>query len=126
MLRWPRRPSDPCRRGSLVDLKLAAAYARQHGRRDEPSGVRGHCRSCIGALDVALMLPLKFSDRATAFSAAFASRFAIGVLATTVQLPIPPWARGLVVTKAYAPIIATGIIGGTMIGWAAGRWAPMV
>ena len=80
------------------------------------------------------MLPLTFADRTTAFAAAFASRFAIGVLAVTVQMPLPPWARGLVVgllvsipdaivTKAYAPILATGIVGGTIIGWAAGKWA---
>jgi hypothetical protein len=80
------------------------------------------------------MLPLKFADRATAFSAAFASRFAIGVLAATTQLPLPGWARGLIVgllisipdaiiTKAYAPILATGVIGGTLIGWAAEKWA---
>ena len=89
----------------------------------------------FGAIDVALMLPLKFEDRATAFAAAFASRFAIGVLAVAVQMPLPAWTRGLVVgllisipdaivTKAYVPILATGIIGGTIIGWAAGRWAP--
>ena len=88
----------------------------------------------FGAIDVALMLPLQFEDRATAFAAAFASRFAIGVLAATSQLPLPAWARGLVVgllisgpdaiiTKAYAPILATGVIGGTAIGWAAGKWA---
>jgi hypothetical protein len=88
----------------------------------------------FGAVDVALMLPLKFEDRTAAFTAAFASRFAIGLLAATVDLPLPPWARGLlvgllvsipdaIVTKAYAPILATGIIGGAIVGWAAGRWA---
>ena len=88
----------------------------------------------FGAIDVALMLPLQFQDRTTAFAAAFASRFAIGVLAATAQLPLRAWARGLVVgllislpdaiiTKAYAPILATGVIGGTLIGWAAEKWA---
>lgn len=87
----------------------------------------------FGAIDVALMLPLQFTDRTTAFAAAFASRFAIGVLATTTQLPLAGWARGLIVgllisipdaivTKAYAPILATGVLGGTLIGWAADRW----
>ena len=62
------------------------------------------------------------------------SRLAVGVLAATTQLPLPAWARGLVVgllvsipdaiiTKAYAPILAAGAIGGTLIGWAAGKWA---
>lgn len=88
----------------------------------------------FGAIDVALMLPLEFQDRATAFAAAFASRFAIGVLAATTQLPLPAWAGGLIVgllisipdaiiTKAYAPILVTGVIGGTLIGWAAEKWA---
>lgn len=88
----------------------------------------------FGAIDVALMLPLKFADRTTAFAAAFASRFAIGLLAATTQLPLPGWARGLIVgllisipdaiiTKAYAPILVTGVLGGTLIGWAADRWA---
>ena len=88
----------------------------------------------FGAIDVALMLPLHFADRATAFAAAFASRFAIGVLAATTQLPLPAWARGLIVgllisipdaiiTKAYAPILITGVIGGTAISWAAEKWA---
>jgi hypothetical protein len=88
----------------------------------------------FGAIDVALMLPLEFEDRATAFAAAFASRFAIGVLAATTQMPLPAWARGLIVgllisipdaiiTKAYAPILVTGVIGGTLIGWAAEKWA---
>ena len=87
----------------------------------------------FGAIDVALMLRLKFEDRATAFAAAFASRFAIGVLAATTQMPLPAWARGLtvgllisipdaIITKAYAPILATGAIGGTLIGWAAEKW----
>src|SRR5215208_6368938 len=78
------------------------------------------------------MLPLQFEDRATAFAAAFASRFAIGVLAATTQLPLPAWCRGLVVgllisipdaiiTQVYAPILVTGVIGGTLIGWAAGN-----
>ena len=65
------------------------------------------------------MLPLKFEDRATAFAAAFASRFAIGVLAATTQMPLPAWTRGLlvgllisipdaIITKAYVPILASG------------------
>ena len=88
----------------------------------------------FGAIDVALMLPLELEDRATAFAAAFASRFAIGVLAATTRLPVPAWARGLIVgllislpdaiiTKAYAPILVTGMIGGALIGWAAEKWA---
>jgi hypothetical protein len=88
----------------------------------------------FGALSVGLMLPMTFPDKRTALAAAFSSRFAIGLLATTSQLPLPSWARGLVVgllisipdalvTRAYAPILIIGSIGGLLIGIAAARWA---
>ena len=87
----------------------------------------------FGAVDVALMLPLEFPDKKTALLGAFLSRFAIGLLIPLVRLPIPPWAIGgivgllislpdAVITKAYAPVLATGLIGGLVIGWAAGRF----
>lgn len=86
----------------------------------------------FGAIDIALMLPMDFADKKTALLGALLSRFAIGFLIPLVQLPLPSWAIGAAVgllislpdaaiTKAYVPIIATGIIGGTIIGWAAGR-----
>ena len=88
----------------------------------------------FGAIDVALMLPMAFPDKKTALLAAFASRFAIGFLIPLVKMPIPPWAVGAVVgllisvpdaiiTKAYAPILISGLVGGLVIGWASGRWA---
>ena len=88
----------------------------------------------FGAIAVALMLPMQFSDRRTAFAAAFASRFAVGLLAATVQLPMPGWVRGLVVgflislpdaivTKAYAPILIIGCIGGVVVAMVADRFA---
>lgn len=87
----------------------------------------------FGAIDVALMIPMDFPDKRTALLAAFASRFAIGFLIPLVQMPVPPWAIGAIVgllisipdaivTKAYAPILLSGLIGGLLIGWAAGRW----
>jgi hypothetical protein len=88
----------------------------------------------FGAVSVGLMIPMSFPDKRTALAAAFSSRFAIGFLATVVQLPMPAWARGLVVgflislpdaliTKAYAPILIIGSIGGVLIAIAAVRWA---
>jgi len=88
----------------------------------------------FGAIDVALMIPMEFPDRKTAMLAAFFSRFAIGFLIPLVRMPIPSWAAGAVVgllisipdaivTKAYAPILASGLLGGLLIGWAAGRYA---
>ena len=81
----------------------------------------------FGAIDVALMIPMTFPDKKTAMLAAFASRFAIGFLIGISRMPIPGWARGAlvgllisipdaVVTKAYAPIMATGVVGGAIIG----------
>ena len=87
----------------------------------------------FGAIDVALMLPMEFPEKQTALLGAFLSRFAIGFLTPLVQLPMPTWLIGAIVgllislpdaviTKAYVPIIATGIVGGAIIGWAAGRF----
>jgi len=88
----------------------------------------------FGAVDVALMLPMSFPDKKTALLGAFLSRFAIGFLIPLVQLPVPGWAIGglvgllislpdAVITRAYVPIITTGIVGGAIIGWAAARFA---
>ena len=88
----------------------------------------------FGSFAVAIMLPMSFPDKRVALLGAFASRFAVGFLATTVQLPIPGWASGLlvgflvslpdaIITKAYAPIMILGTIGGAIIGFAASKWA---
>jgi len=88
----------------------------------------------FGAVDVALMLPMEFPDKKTALLGAFASRFAIGFLIPLVKMPLPPIAIGAavgllvslpdaIITKAYVPVLATGIIGGAIIGWASGRFA---
>jgi hypothetical protein len=81
----------------------------------------------FGAVDVALMIPMTFPDKRTAMIAAFSSRFAIGFLIAVTQMPVPAWVRGAIigllisipdaiVTKSYAPILASGIIGGAIIG----------
>jgi hypothetical protein len=91
------------------------------------------CGVGFGLADVALMLPLSFPDKPTALAAAFASRFAIGFLIPQVKLPLPPVAGGAlvgllvsvpdsIVTHTYAPILGTGVLGGTIIGWIAGRF----
>ena len=79
------------------------------------------------------MLPMSFPDKTTALLAAFASRFAIGLAIPCIQLPWPGWMIGLVfglllslpdalVTKAYAPILIIGAIGGTVIGGIVHGW----
>jgi hypothetical protein len=88
----------------------------------------------FGAIDAALMIPMSFPDKKTAIAAAFASRFAIGFLIAVTRMPIPGWVQGAIVgllisipdaivTKAYAPILATGIIGGAIIGALSRRFA---
>ena len=86
----------------------------------------------IGIADVLLMLPLSFPDKRTALLAAFSSRFSLGFFAATINLRMSPIAAGLlvglltsipdaIVTKAYAPILITGVIFGTVAGWIVGR-----
>jgi hypothetical protein len=88
----------------------------------------------FGVVDVLLMIPLDLPDKKTAMLGAFLSRFAIGFLIPVVDIGLPRWVGGMVVgllvslpdaviTKAYAPIIVVGLVGGAIIGWAAGRWA---
>jgi hypothetical protein len=87
----------------------------------------------FGAVSVALMLPLQFADKTTALLAAFASRFAIGLVIGCVQLPWPGWLVGLffglllgipdaLITKAYAPILIVGSLGGLIIGGLLHGW----
>lgn len=88
----------------------------------------------FGVIDVLLMLPLQFADKKTALTAAFLSRFVIGFLIPLCKLPMSPSLAGAligllislpdaVITKAYLPIIGTGILGGAILGWVAGRYA---
>jgi hypothetical protein len=85
------------------------------------------CGIAFGLLDAALMLPMSFPDKRVAITGAFLDRFAIGFLICVVDLPWPGWLAGLVVallvsvpsavvTKAYAPILGMGAIGGVIIG----------
>ncbi|MGB7585577.1 MAG: hypothetical protein WBM11_12080 [Terriglobales bacterium] len=85
------------------------------------------CGISFGLLDAALMLPLSFPDKRAAILGAFLDRFAIGFLICVVDLPWPGWLSGMIVallvslpsaviTKAYAPILGMGAIGGIVIG----------
>lgn len=87
----------------------------------------------FGVLDVLLMIPLELPDKRTAMIGAFLSRFAIGFLIPLIEAPMPRWLVGgmvgllvslpdAVITKTYVPILAVGVVGGVLIGWAAGRW----
>ena len=86
------------------------------------------CGVGFGALAVALMVPMAFPNKRTALIAAFMSRFAIGFLIPLVVLPVPGFVKGAlvgllislpdaIVTKAYVPILAVGVVGGAIIGF---------
>ena len=83
------------------------------------------------------MLPMSFPNKRTALLGAFTSRFAIGFVIGCVQLPgWPGWLIGLVfglllsfpdalVTKAYAPILMVGALGGLIIGGLTHGWSTV-
>jgi len=81
----------------------------------------------FGLFAVATMLPMQFEDKRQALAAAFASRFAIGFVVPSLAMPLPMWAVGAIVgfvvslsdaiiTRAYAPIMVMGTLGGALIG----------
>jgi hypothetical protein len=91
------------------------------------------CGLVYGALSAASMLPLEFPDKRAALAGAFLNRFGIGFVIGAARLPLPDWAAGLVfglllslpdaiITKAYAPILVLGAVGGLVIGLIVGRW----
>ena len=91
------------------------------------------CGLVFGALDIGIMLPMSFPDKRAAITAAFIARFGIGFAIGAARLPWPGWLVGLVfglllsipdaiITKAYAPIIGMGAIGGTVIGFLVARF----
>lgn len=78
------------------------------------------------------MVPLAFADKRAALTAAFLNRFAIGFAIDAAQLPAPGRLVGLtfgllsvpeaIITKAWAPIIGMGGLGGLLIGLAVSHW----
>jgi len=91
------------------------------------------CGLVFGVVDVGVMLPMSFPDKKAAITAAFIARFGIGFAIGAARLPWPGWAAGLcfglllsipdaIITKAYAPIIGMGALGGTIIGVVVSRF----
>src|SRR5258708_15521392 len=90
------------------------------------------CGLVYGALSAASMIPLSFPDKRAALLGACLNRFAIGFVIGAAHLPVPSWAQGLIfglllslpdaiITKAFAPILILGAVGGTIIGLIVGR-----
>jgi hypothetical protein len=91
------------------------------------------CGLVFGIIAVATMIPLDFPDKKAALLGAFVNRFSIGFVLGAINLPLPGWAQGLVIgllhssadaiiTKAYAPILAMGTLGGLIIGLIVNKW----
>lgn len=79
------------------------------------------------------MVPLEFPDKKAPLLGAFINRFSIGFVLGALNLPLPSWAQGLVIglllsladaiiTKAYAPILVMGALGGPIIGLIVNKW----
>ena len=97
------------------------------------------CGIAFGALAAASMLPLTFPDKRAALLGAFLNRLSIGIVIGAAwgapqiaTLRIPGWLFGAavgvllsaadaVITKAYVPILAVGLVGGGAIGWIIAR-----
>lgn len=86
----------------------------------------------FGLLDISPMLFMQFEDKTAAVTGAFISRFAIGLLIFTSDLRINKVLSGLLIglmlsipdaliTRNYIPILGTGIVGGLVIGYFAGK-----
>ena len=85
----------------------------------------------FGVIAVAVMIPLSFEDKRAAMTGAFINRFCIGFVIGAARVPLPGWASGLlfglllslpdaIITKAYAPILIMGTVGGLVIGLVVG------
>ena len=84
----------------------------------------------FGTLDVLIMIPLKYDDsrkKKEAMTSAFIERFMIGFLIPNINVGINPAISGTfiglgfslpsaIITRAYAPIIVIGALGGLIIG----------
>jgi hypothetical protein len=91
------------------------------------------CGLVFGSIDTALMIPLSFPDKRAAMLGAFIARFGLGFVICNVRLPLPGWVVGLllgvllslpdaIITKAMVPILASGAVGGLIIGLIASRF----
>lgn len=84
-------------------------------------------------LDVLIMIPLDLEDKTRAMAGAFVNRFAIGLVIGATNLPLAGWLNGLIfgvllslpdaiITRAWAPVLGIGAVGGVIIGFVVGLW----
>lgn len=85
------------------------------------------CGLVLGGIAAGAMIPMKFEDKRAAIMGAFINRFAIGFTIGASNLPVPGWLNRLIfglllslpdaiITKAWIPIIALGVIIGVVVG----------
>jgi hypothetical protein len=81
----------------------------------------------LGVVSIAPMFKMTFPDKQAAIASAFINRFAVGLLIPNALPGIDPIIRGLllgvllslpdaILTKAYAPILGLGVVGGLILG----------
>jgi hypothetical protein len=92
------------------------------------------CGILFGLIDVLMTAFGKHPGVSTTmFLQAFTSRFAIGLLAATIALPVHPVLAGAIVgalislpdafgLNSYVGVLGTGILFGALTGWAASVW----
>src|SRR4051812_45281858 len=85
--------------------------------------------TAFGAITTTAMAfaPVKFDNKTIALTSAFINRFGIGLIIPLLNLSQTGWLVGAgvglllslppaVITKAYAPILGFGIVGGAIVG----------
>jgi hypothetical protein len=92
------------------------------------------CGIAFGLIDVLMTVFGKHPDmNRTMLFQAFSSRFAIGVLAATVTLPLHPILAGAIVgllislpdafgLNSYVGVLGTGLLFGALTAWAVKMW----
>jgi len=91
------------------------------------------CGAMFGVIDVLMTVFGKHPGTTTMYLQAFSSRFAIGILAATVTLPVHAVLAGAIVgllvslpdafgLNSYAGVLGTGLLFGALTGWAAKMW----
>lgn len=87
----------------------------------------------FGALSAGLMLPLEFSDKPAALTAAFVSRFTIGLAIGSAKLRLPDWGSGMafgllvslpdaIISHNWIPIVSFGVFEGLILGLLVARF----
>ncbi len=92
------------------------------------------CGVAFGLIDVLMTVFGKHPDvSSTMLLQAFSSRFAVGILAATVTLPVHPVLAGAIVgllvslpdafgLNSYLGVIGTGLLFGGLTAWAVKMW----